>query len=73
MSSPCNGCKFSPKAPPFETINSWKGTCNKGHPVVAPLVRGREVFMLRLDKTVCMDRDTQIDPTRFERILANTD
>lgn len=77
MSSPCNGCKYSPKAPSLEARASWRGTCNKGHTVVAPLVRDRkgvsEVFMLRMDQTFCMDRDTLLDPTRFERILADTD
>jgi hypothetical protein len=77
MSSPCNGCKYCPKAPAPEGRAGWRRTCSKDHPVVAPLVRdsGRvfEVFVIRLDQTVCRDRDTLLDPTRFERILADTD
>lgn len=73
MSSPCNGCKYSPKAPALEDRATWKGLCNKEHPVVAPLVRKLEVFMVRADQTLCLNRDTLLDPTRFERILADTD
>ena len=74
MSSPCNGCKYSPRAPSLEARAAWRGTCNKGHPVVAPLVRrNHEIFMVRVDQTLCVDRDTLLDPTRFERILRDTD
>jgi hypothetical protein len=55
-------------------------TCYKGHLVTAPLIRrgskdgkGPLIYVVPLDSMLCVDRDVCPDPTRFERILEDTD
>jgi hypothetical protein len=78
MSSPCNGCKFSPDPPPAGASRStWRSTCHYGFKLYAPLVRQHRgvdvVYLSRVDGSYCKNRDTNLEKTRFERILEDED